>query len=394
VFNRSLDGVRFIVRVTDIMGSVPPQGVLAGPAWAQVQHLAFGATFAEYAERFLTPMVLLSSGWNHSTPPLVYPAAWTSTDRGLTEQYRQWFAQASVPLDEARAVLGSAALPSGLSRLPPAFFRTPFIRFDDKLVGLSPWHVRDHAVLGTWAKLNAACKTVLKTNSSQTFSSAFGLMFEGWCARLAQEACSDGTIRDALFTPARSGGQDEIEDVVFHDGEVVALLSAKASLVPEASLKAADRHEDGIMWLRRFFFEEPSSAMSRGHRGGAAYLLDKKVEHLRAGAYESRGISRNATVLPAVLCFDNVGESGILYRWLEEECLRREILNARPGVSTLTVVTPEDYEALLALGRERGGICRLLVEKTQPATKWGPLDHFIHERIDNSVRLRLPTIER
>ena len=109
--------------------------------------------------------------------------------------------------------------------------------FGDKLVGLSPWHVKDHVLFGTWAKLNAACKRVLKTDSIQTFASAFGYCFEEACADIAREAAGSSQFRDHLILPSQPGADDEIEDVVLVDEDVVALLSAKASLVPEASLR-------------------------------------------------------------------------------------------------------------------------------------------------------------
>src|SRR6185369_3083237 len=69
---------------------------------------------------------------------------------------------------------------------PGAFFRTPFIRIADRLVGLSPWHMKDHASFGTWGKLNAASKKVLKTDSNQRFTAT--------CARRANLSGGEGRI--------------------------------------------------------------------------------------------------------------------------------------------------------------------------------------------------------
>ena len=83
-------------------------------------------------------------------------------------------------------------------------------------------------------------------------------------------------------------------------------------------------------------------------------------------------MKRDALVVPGIISFDNVGESGALYNWLEQECERRHLL-ADTRVRPLTVITPEDYEGVMALGARGDGVCRLLVEKTELQRKWGPL---------------------
>lgn len=89
--------------------------------------------------------------------------------------------------------------------------------------------------------------------------------------------------------------------------------------------------------------------------------------------------------------FDNITDTGVLYKWLEEECARRGVF-ADSRVRPLTVITPEDYEGLLALGARGDGICRLLMEKTELFKRWGPLDQFLFERVDDSIELRLRTM--
>ena len=97
-----------------------------------------------------------------------------------------------------------------------------------------------------------------------------------------------------------------------------------------------------------------------------------------------------ATTIQVILQHDvdNVGESGALYNWLERECERRHLF-ADNRVRPLTVITPENYEGLLALGARGDGICRLLVEKTEQQRKWGPLDRFLSEKVGDSIELRL-----
>jgi hypothetical protein len=253
--------------------------------------------------------------------------------------------------------------------------------------------MRDHAILGTWAKLNGAAKEVLGTSSNQRFAATFGYLFERWCASLAKEAARHRGFKGRLLVPSSPGASDEIEDVVVVDRERVALFSVKASLVKEPALKTARSLDAMIEWLRRFFFANPTTEKQAGYRGGALWLLDQKIERIRAGAYESRGLPRHSLIIPVVVSFDKVGESGILYRWIEEECSRLGILSARPNVRPLTILTPEDYEGLLALGTQRTRICDLLIDKTRKAEKWGRTDAFLLRKARHPRALRLPDME-
>ena len=121
-------------------------------------------------------------------------------------------------------------------------------------------------------------------------------------------------------------------------------------------------------------------------------MLDAKIQRLRNGEYEHRGLPQDIVVLPCIVSFDNVGESGILYRWLAEECARRGVLSARPGVRRITVLTPEDYEGLMSLAAEGLGVCRLLVEKTDSEHAEGNLDQFLYVRAPGQKLLRLPSM--
>jgi hypothetical protein len=242
--------------------------------------------------------------------------------------------------------------------------------------------------------LNSAAKKILGTASNQQFTSTFGYLFERWCASVAAEAAAQPTFKGKLLLPSSPGSHDEIEDVVVIDRDRVALFSAKSSLVPEANLKAARSLSAVVEWLRRFFFIDKDTAQLTGFREGTLRLLDKKIQRIRAGEYESRGIRRNALVIPVVISFDNVGESGVLYKWIEEECDRLGILSARPQVRPLTILTPEDYEAMLALGSSGKRICELLLQKSQTAQKWGRTDRFLYRLTGGSRSMRLPNMER
>lgn len=392
LFNRSSDDLlRFLVRTKMVLSEDPSGGPIAASDWAKIQQRAFGCPFSDYVDLYLVPLTVLASGWGSKDPPVLFREVWEKG--GVGYLFRTWLDDASVPLEDAPTVLASERLPSGLPALSGAFFRKPFIETEGRLVALSPWHVWDHVAYGSWAKLNIAAKTVLGSSSNQSFTSTFGYLFERWCRTLARKASQLAGFPDELVLPSRPGADDEIEDIVFVNGNLVTLMSAKSSLVPEQKLKTAGGPGDVIAWLQRFFFEDPATARGHRHRGGAAHLLDEKVLRLRAGGFESRGLSRDAVVLPVVVMFDRIGDGGPLYRWLSDECTRLGLLNSRPGVRPLTVLAPEDFESLLALGSRLGGVCHLLSKKTESPQHLKATDWFLYELERDARKRRLPFIE-
>jgi hypothetical protein len=388
VFNTSDDPLRFLVRILGIFGGDAAGAPIASGDWQAIQIEAFGCSLEQYVEEFLAPVFLLSRTWGNNEAPVLAPAAWT---KGTSAQlYERWFREASLDL----ATLESPAVSVTPSlALPPTFFRTPFVTMDANALCVSPWHVRDHASLGTWAKLNAAAKKRFGTESSQKFSSTFGYLFEHWCASVAREGAKRGPFKGKLIIPTATGAGDEIEDVIVLDRGRVALFSAKASLVAEGSLKCAKSLAQVVAWLRRFYLEERGDAKARGYRGGALWLLDRKIQDIRSGKYEDRGIKKNSLVIPVVVSFDNIGEAGILYKWIEEEAARLGILSARPNVRPLTVLAPDDYEALFALASRGKGVCDTLIAKTRTLERWGKMDWFLHRQGHQGPELRFPSTE-
>lgn len=383
IFNQTSDDpVRFVLRTVDIVGGTLQDGPVGGNEWDLIQQEAFGCSFREYAEQFLIPIFSLSSEWGAEVAPVLDPSAWgRGTPVGAL--YERWFREASASIDTAAR--RQAEVPGNFS-LPGEFYRTPFLLVDRGLLALSPWHVRDHASLGTWAKLNAASKAVLKTTSNQRFTSAFGYLFERWCAAVAREAASYKNFQGNLILPSSPGANDEIEDVVLVDRGRVLLFSAKSTLVREASLRCARNRSVIVDWLEWFFFDDPSSAKTAGYRGGALRLLDNKVQRIRAGEYEHRGLARHSLIVPVVVAFDNVGESGALYKWIEQRCLQLGILSARKDVRPITILTPDDFEGVFALGSRGKSIASLLVEKTRVAERLGRMDRFLTSKSEGRPR--------
>jgi hypothetical protein len=386
MFNRTFDDpLRFVLRVTEMLGGDVAGGPIDQAQWEQIQQAAFGCSMSDYCERFLVPMAVFGQTWRNDNPPILDPAGWTKG--ASTSLYARWFGDASTTLDALEA-LGAERREDAPLWLPPEFLRSPFLALEKGLLCFSPWHLKDHALLGTWAKLNRASKEILGTDSNQAFMSTFGYLFERWCATLAREAAGGGRFKGRLLTPSSPGAADEIEDVVFVERDVVVLISAKSSLVPEKSLKSARTTVDVITWWRRFFLADKSD----DYRAGLVWQLDKKVAKVRSGDFEERGISRHSIVIPVVVSFDNVGESGLLYHWLEEQCRGLGLLSSRARVRPLTLLAPEDFEALLALSSRGHSVCDLLLRKTSPAERWGPFDHFVHSLGVPMKNYRLPAM--
>lgn len=390
IFNQTSDDpVRFVLRTIQIVGAPLRDGPIGASDWELIQQEAFGCSFSQYAEQFLVPIFSFSSKWGAKDPPVLDPEEW-GRGKPIGVLYERWFREASASIETAANRETEA---SGHFSLPGEFYRTPFLHVDERLLALSPWHVRDHASLGTWAKLNAACKAVLKTTSNQRFTSAFGYLFERWCAALAQEAASYKGFKGRLIIPTAPGASDEIEDVVLVDRDRVVLFSAKSTLVKEASLKCAKSRGVIVEWLEHFFFDNPGSAKKSGYRGGALQLLDQKIQRIRAGEYEDRGLKRQSLILPVVVSFDNVGECGVLYKWIEQRCAQLGILSERNDVRSLTILTPDDYEGVLALGSRGKSVASLLVEKTRPPERLGKMDRFLMSRVKDGRELRLPRMD-
>lgn len=392
IFNRNEDTLAIIVRMIEIMRQAPAEIRPSFP-WSQIEHDAFGTTFAEYLEAFLLPVFALAKRWGTSDPPVLTTGIWEQ-DPKTAALSRRWFEEASVTIEEAASTYGTRPLPSGLYGIPAVFFRKPFVRVGTTLVGVSPWHVRDLLVLGTWGKLNTVCKAGLGGRGNQVFTAEWGFMFERWAGALAREACETAHATERVLLPERPGSHEEIEDIIFLDGNVVVLLSAKASVVPESSVKEASSPADVLAWLTRFFFEAPDDARKKGHRGGAAYLLDKKISLIRQGAFEASGIPRDATIVPCIVSYDNIGESPLLYRWIEATCRIRGLLLKDASVRPLTLVEAKNYEALVGLRAQGRGVCELLLEKTSAERRLMPLDAFLLGKVVDSTTLRLPSMKR
>jgi hypothetical protein len=394
IFNHTFDDpMRFIVRSIDIMEGDIDRAPLSAEDWKKIQFEALGCSFREYAERFLVPIFFLSKSWGYEKIPGLDPAFWIETPCG--ELYRKWFRDASASLEDSGWVQDGRC-PGGLPRISGAFFRTPFVEIDPpvgrRLLGVSPWHLKDHVNFGTWAKFNAATKSVFNTKSNERFTSTFGLLFERWCAMIAEDARREPTFRGRIILPER--GEEDVEDVVVVDGDRVVLFSAKSTLIREGNLKAAKSLADIVAWFRDFFFRSREDGEKSGHRSGAALLLDAAISRVRAGKFEGRGVPAAGLIIPVLISYDYIGEGLGLYQWIDTECEKRGILGARAGVRPLTVVAPTTYEALMASAAQRSSLADLLIEKTDPDERLRSTEWFLAQKVPDGRDYRSPRMEK
>lgn len=392
IFNRNFeDPLRFLVRLEAIFSEPPTTGPVSPDEWEKLHQAAFGCSFEDYLESYLAPLLVLSGGWDSKTPPILFKEPWQNSKSPA--QYQAWFRAGAADEDVASAASAKCLFHDGLARPSRPFLETPFIETENRLLAISPWHVRDHASLGTWGKLNDAAKAVFgKKNGNQRFTAAFGYLFERWCQRLAQEAVADPRCSDRVIIAETPGTEDEVEDVVVVNGSFVALISAKAGLVPADCLKAARSLEEIIRWLTRFFIEDGTSAEGRGYCSGALRLLHQKVQNLREGKYEPRGIPRDATVLPVLVTFDHMPGGSMLLKWLGDRTADLGLLSS-PGVRPLTLLSPPEFEALFALASRGHGVCGLLDRKTQSPNHLSPTDWFLSSVTTERQEMRLPSME-
>ncbi len=390
IFNQSFeDPLRFLVRVEAIFGDTPTSGPVSAKEWEQLQLAAFGCSFQDYFEMYLAPLLVLSQGWDSKSPPVLFKEPWQRSS--ASQQYENWFRSALMTEDEATKLSAASLFDDGLPRPSRWFLEHPFVETENRLLALSPWHVLDHAHLGTWAKLNAAAKDVLgKKNGSQRFTTTFGYLFERWCQRIANEAAQQPSFPDRLVIADHPGTDDEVEDVVVLGGNLVALMSVKAGLVPADSLKAARSLDEIVTWLVRFFIEEGAAAKTRGYRQGALRLLDRKIQNVRSGAYEGRGISSSATILPVIVTFDHMPGGAILYKWLGDVAADLGLLS-HGDVRPLTILNPPEFEALFALGAGGHGVCELLNRRAQGQDRARGMDWFLASMTDDREAMRLPS---
>jgi hypothetical protein len=317
LFNRSHDPLRELARASLLMKSPPARGPLSEHAvWHATQEAAFGCTFTDYLELFLAPLYTMSRQWGTQALPLVRPTEWLRHTVLPVERALPWFGALSLREVDARGHLAARRGGRVLPHAPLILHEHPFTEFDEGvLVAATPELITEQLLRGTWGRCNQATKRVLKNKESTAWHEAFGDLFEGVVRSVALDAARSEQFSGRLVLSANPGDEDEVEDVVVVEGDAVILFSAKASVAPPSAVRVAKSQHEAVQWLEKFFFEQPKSVNEKKFRGGALRILDKKITRLRSGAFEDRGISRDAKVIPVIVPFEGVPEGSSTSGW-------------------------------------------------------------------------------
>jgi len=332
----------------------------------RIEQAAFDGPFEQYFESFVFPLYLHAASWGLNNlgayNQVVNPARWLA-DANVDEAWiARQFEKISVTRADAAEQIRRGIGVDGLPHSPTVFYRYPFIRIEEtgSLIPASARVVQDHLITGLWARFNAGLREVRGRGHMGWFT-IFGDMFEGWCRQVARNsfAETDQAHLDLLLSDG-IGDDDEIEDVVIAEREAnrVVLFSAKARLVPEATVRGARSRTAALEWLENFLFVEPTDE----HRGGAIRLLNNKIQQIRAGQVEE--IASNSTIFPVLVTYDNIGETPLLYRWLSQRCTEEGLLQ-QDGVASLVVMAIDDYEFFFSLMTNNLNPIEILAERNE-----------------------------
>jgi hypothetical protein len=357
-YNNNPDLLRALVRANTIFGTPPSRTKLTEPAvWQAMQQAAFGKPFDKFFDTGPALLAVMTQGWGSEAKEFKLPMFG-----------RQWLSSSALGADEIldslRAMTGTResiaaetrkrVRPDGLPHCPTALLHTPVVDIGEGFVVATPGALVNHLRTGIWARYLAAAKSGDAGIDVDEWNSAFGYMVEGWCGRVANAARESSASVAQVLLPSQPGAPDEVEDVVVVEGQNVILFSVKSRLVDARVSREGKSPETTLAWFEEFFFAEKN----KKHRAGAAALLSKRIDMLRAGAFEGQGIARDARVFPVVVTYDCLGENELLYRRLEDGCQRRGLLQ-QEAVGPLTIARMEDFEELMvrvSVGKSVSGL--------------------------------------
>jgi hypothetical protein len=363
-FSSKPDVLRAVIRTQRIFGRRPSTGSLADEArWKDLSAVAFPGGFEAFFEVGLGLLAMVSNSWGRKGAKQQHPVI----------NPRNFLARSTVSESEFNTALegfiaGRAALRSaiakrvsadGLPHSPSALFHTPLVELEPgTLVAASPWAILGLLRTGVWARYLAAAKKMDPRKGAEEWLSAFGYMFEDWCRDLATEAVRSARCHARVILPSTPGATDEIEDVVVVDDGVAVFCSVKGRLMEAKVAREAVSPATVIEWMDKFFFEKKGDEF----RGGALRQLSNRIDKLRRGEFESRGLARDIAVVPVVVSYDSVGESDIAYGHLEEGCKKHGLLQQQ-SVGPLALARIEEFEQMMSRVARGKSISKFLLDR-------------------------------
>src|SRR5712664_363032 len=391
-FSSKPDVLRAVVRTRRIFGRKPSTGSLADEErWNALSSVAFPGGFDAFFETGLGLLAMLANRWGHGDAkqanPLVNVGQFVGQSGVSVSEFNSAVAGFKSQRDDLRAAIARRLRADGLPHSPSALFHTPLVEIEpDILVAASPWAITGLLRTGVWARYLAAAKKIDPRKGADEWLSAFGYMFEDWCRDLAREAAVASSHRAKVILPSKPGASDEIEDIVVVEDGVAVFCSVKGRLMEAKVAREAVSPATVVEWMDKFFFEDKGDEF----RGGALRQLSSRIDKLRRGDFEDRGLTRDMPVVPVVVTYDSVGESDIAYRHLESGCKKYGLLQQR-NVGPLALARIEDFEQLMSRVRRGKDVSNFLLSR-QGVNQYRRLDQLLYEAEPPSPP-RLPFFE-
>jgi hypothetical protein len=391
LFTSNEDVGRSLARARLLFEGPPHRGRFSNATeWDQLQCEAFGSSFLEYLEDFVTPLTLSAAYWGTQerngvvAAPLIHPSTWLGQTKLDSKRPLEELERLVISRDEARTALKHRLTPEGLPRAPSFFYRQPFVRLaPDAVTALSPMAVYGQLRSGIWARFLEGAKR--RTGKAIPWFEAFGYLTEAWCQRVARDAVTAGCPDRIVEVPG-----EEVEDLVLANGNAVALFSVKSRLMDERHLRQASSPGHVIDWFNEVLFRERTSESDR-YRGGALRQLDAAVRRVQAGRYEPL-LPRGVEVFPVLVTFEEVFDSFWLQQWVAETCSRCGLFMAE-RVRPVVLASVSNLELLLGMAAH--GVSVLDVLRTKASTAWRqrPLQHVMAQMSKRLSGVRPPVVE-
>jgi hypothetical protein len=379
-FNNRPDPARLLVRARRMFSRPPDAGSLAtAESWEQLAEEAFGSTYEEFFESCLGPAFLLSRLWGDAdgkwSRPLLDLATLLKETKLSRGSFVGFLDKISADRDTHREAIRERVRADGLPHAPTSLLYRPFLRNGDVFIGASPWAVDQQLRGGVWSLFLEAAKRLPKKKGADEWFRAFGNILEHWCRRIATEASTSARFSATVHMPAKPGDESEIEDVVLIEDGAAVLFSVKGRMMRAEAGREAVSVATTMKWYEDFFFEEKGD----DYRGGAIQLLQKRIRRIRAGEFESEGVACTVELWPIVVTYDALGETPLLYRWLEEQCKSRGLLQDA-GVRSVTLARVDEFEDLMSRVAAGRSLVRLL-RRRQRIDRYRRLDQTLSENL-------------
>jgi hypothetical protein len=360
-FNRSEDAIASLLRASKLFSIAPAHGKLSNEIWHKVQAQAFGKNFSKYFDEFLMPLYLLSYSWGREPRAENYPLLHSSRLAAFAlkaPEFANHLKDFVSTRDELVTEIRKRMRPDeSFPHAPTALLYKPFVDLGEAgILASSPQNVRNVLKTGVWNKYRVAVSEMGNKYKNE-WTVNFGNIFEEYirsCARRVQAM----NVPSKILIPTHPGAEDEIEDVVVVEGNSIVMFSVKSLMMRENVARHAISRRDVVDWYEKYFFELQTSKEGESFRGGALRQLNKRIDMIREGKFESLGVTRDVKIHPVVVTYDNLCENHIIYEWIERKCKEYGILGQ--DVAKPAFVSVDIFEQLMGLHAQGRSVISLL----------------------------------